>query len=595
MTRLKTSILFSSCIACVLLLSTASQTWAQQDEQFLGRVIDSKGKPVANAKVIVMDHASQWNSTTGADGKFKITDLGNIGDSTCFLFVQAKGYRFHGEAMPNPDHSFGKSLERQLTRTDEPASQKLHGKAWRVDRQTRADLVHKLIDPHVEEILESEKTREKTELLSLLAKLEPEKTMERLETIELDGQNASMVKSEIVKSLISSDPDAALEVTATFSQPYHRCYARILVAGQEAMEPDARRELLVQIVGDAKSIKSPPARIGMLGLVCRELSRAGENESAETLLKETHLEAAKLPNAAWAGFVRGAFAEQFCRVDFKTAKKMIVDLQKADSRNRHLGNAAHFLSSTNPEQAQELLDLIKPDPDSPYVVHIRDQYVPRACYRIAPLDLERALKLADSCHEVNFVAYSYGVIADAISQQEPEHATKLLRKSFATLDGGIRDSKKVKIQASQIAGALLATAERVDASLVPEMLWNTIALRSARTEGEGARFANWSNQLNVSLAAWLCPYDRAASKLLFENWCNTKLQLYTRHEPLQAMALIDPQAVVDKVIGFEDQSKVSRARIIVCEALLSEGLKRDRIPNHMSSGLWPIDGEDHDW
>lgn len=319
---------------------------------------------------------------------------------------------------------------------------------------------------------------------------------------------------------------------------------------------------------------------------------AGEAEAAEKLLRETLAAAKELPSDCWASFARGSFAERLIVFDPETAVPMISGLSQADSQNRHFGNAAQRLAATNPEEAERVLDMIEPVTESRYVIDQRDQYAPRVCYRIAKQDLERAKKIARSCTEVNFQAYSLGLIAHALGPERRDEATALFREAFDLLEDGIHDATKVKIQASSIAGALLPSVEYVDPGLVREMFWRTVSLRTAKSDEQ--QWENWSDELTAYLAAWLSRYDRDVSGAILQHWHSQTHQPNTRDHYAVALALSSPTKAAEFATSLDEPGQPSSVRHSVAKQLLMEGTERARVPHRMP-GIWPIDADDISW
>src|SRR5262245_27600549 len=82
-----------------------------------GVVVDTKGQPVAGAKVLRTDDRRRDEATTDAAGRFAVK---TSSVPPAFVFVHADGFRFHGQRWDKADE-----VRVVLTRRDEPAKGKM--------------------------------------------------------------------------------------------------------------------------------------------------------------------------------------------------------------------------------------------------------------------------------------------------------------------------------------------------------------------------------------------------------------------------------------------------------------------------------------
>src|SRR5262249_12901554 len=144
--------------------------------------------------------------------------------------------------------------------------------------------------------------------------------------------------------------------------------------------------------------------------------------------------------------------------------------------DRHHGNIAHELSGKDPAAAERVLAMVK----EPYQ---HDQYTVRVVHRMAPLDLDRARRLATATVDPVMRGYALGMGALGLAgAKQTAEATALLREAMdnlGTVEGHVSPTRSPCDRASTCA-ALVAVAERIDPDLVPETFWRALSLRYPR-------------------------------------------------------------------------------------------------------------------
>ena len=125
-------------------------------------------------------------------------------------------------------------------------------------------------------------------------------------------------------------------------------------------ENRARRlELLDQALLQARGVKEADKRPLCLGRIADRLLELGETDKATKLLREGEKLARELPNAAFAGYVRGAFAEELAQIDLDAALALTKDLSDPREFDRHHGNIAHELAGKDPAAAERVLAMVR--------------------------------------------------------------------------------------------------------------------------------------------------------------------------------------------------------------------------------------------
>ena len=141
--------------------------------------------------------------------------------------------------------------------------------------------------------------------------------------------------------------------------------------------------------------------------------------------------------------------------------------------DRHHGNIAHELAGRDPAQAERVLAMVKDRSQ-------RDHYTVRVVYRMAPLDLARARRLAESIGDDGLKGYALGMMALRLAEAGKDSAREVLESAYESLERSSRvsqDKSSSMYDITSIAGVLLPVAERIDPGLVDEYLWRSLAMR----------------------------------------------------------------------------------------------------------------------
>src|SRR5262249_13885770 len=194
--------------------------------------------------------------------------------------------------------------------------------------------------------------------------------------------------------------------------------------------------LLNQALVHSRAIKGNDHRVIHLAWIAKRFWALGEKERAGTLLREGQKVAKELPPAAWAGYARGAFAEDLALIDLPGALALMKDLKDPFEYIRHHGNLAQKLGGADPAQAERVYGLLLKGKDARQVYN-RDQSAVRVCHRMAPADLPRARKIAETIQDPYYKARAYGVMAQALAKARPKDALGLLDHAFDLLGGRV--------------------------------------------------------------------------------------------------------------------------------------------------------------
>ena len=141
----------------------------------------------------------------------------------------------------------------------------------------------------------------------------------------------------------------------------------------------------------------------LLGQVAEGFLDLGQADRGRALARRgSRGEAAS--QGGWVAYARGAFAEELVQVDLEAALALTKELSDAREFDRHHGNIAHELGGRDPAQAERVLAMVKDR-------FQRDLYAVRVVYRMAPLDLARARRIAGSISDQSLKGYALGLMA----------------------------------------------------------------------------------------------------------------------------------------------------------------------------------------
>src|SRR5437660_1676308 len=82
------------------------------------------------------------------------------------------------------------------------------------------------------------------------------------------------------------------------------------------------------------------------------------------------------PSAAWAGYARGAFAEDLALIDRPAALALMKDLKDPYEYVRHHVNLAHKLAGTDPTEAEQVYATLRASGDRQHAYQA-DHYAAR--------------------------------------------------------------------------------------------------------------------------------------------------------------------------------------------------------------------------
>ncbi len=328
-------------------------------------------------------------------------------------------------------------------------------------------------------------------------------------------------------------------------------------------------------------------RVHVFGQVGERLLDLGEREQAVKVLREGEKIAEQLSTSAFAGYSRGAFAEELAQIDLEAALKLCAGLSDDDEFNRHHGNMAHELAAIDPAAAERVLGLMKKSATN-YIIPPREEKSVRVCYRMIRVDRPRAERLANSITTLAIQAYAKGLMAQSLLEAQPSEqaaAKRLLVDAFKILDKAPRSRDSTYVYApSTIAAALLNVVEQVDPDHFDHYLWKTLVLRRSPPQ-EGQNDSSDYDQLSMLLSR----FDVEVATTVLD-WI-PKQQGQQGRSYLPARTILRPAEAVAEVERSQGRL-TGRNRTLIAGYLTKTGPTLDRAIRE-NAGLWYPDVEDN--
>jgi hypothetical protein len=375
----------------------------------------------------------------------------------------------------------------------------------------------------------------------------------------------------------------ALAEAETIEDGYRRAFARFDIL-EKIEDADQALEVLAATLVDARLIRRPDRRVAVIANVAECFAKRGEEEQAERILRAELPQATALSTKEWPGYARASFAERLSLFDPDVALEMISQADPED-QTRHYQNMAHALAAVKPDVAESALRRIT---GHRYV----DAPAVRVAYRMAPIDLPRALRLLDRIDQrqrPTEPARGLAVIAYALKETNPSKAKDLLRQAFDSIPeqhggGGSRPDAIIGA-----AITLLRFAEEIDPENLTDYYWQ--ALKHYPGPCGGAWSPDDAEEEDADrqsqLALLLSLYDRwpdlpeQIMEPVFQYWegqiGRNSGSFDDREATFMAMAMTSPHRAADWAIRFDKKlDKELRRRIPQPWEVIGNTLTHDR-------------------
>jgi hypothetical protein len=516
-----------------------------------GVAVDSAGEPVAGADVIVWSLAERVRTKSAEDGSFSFPFIPEEG---AFLFVDAEGFRFHGQwAEPGAD-----PIRAALTRTTEraepmqtldepPVGAELHKTAWELFEPIAVEILVRTQREgqprsyNVSEFLERD-------VLQLLSRFDADWALDYIQEHKAgDEFTTNSIKMQVANHLAESDMERAIGVTEQITPAKDRAYALVQLAHQlPAADAAGRRALLARAEEAAVAADAGVSRAQSLRFVASAFRKMGEPAKARELLLKAEAEFPNSPVGGYDQYILSLVAYERALLDGVDMTARLAPIADEDARNRYLGNVAHALAATNPAAAEAIL----------HKTTGRQERTVRVCHAMAPVDLPRARRIAESIADPVERAYAIGLIAAGITETDRELAAELVAEAYEllaeTVDADARASNSI-YGPVDAAAAMLPFVEAIDPTLVREYFWRTLSLRKDTTFGSTSMALGPygdGNRMQLSdpvLAACLARYDVEVARRVLRPPGDESLDAGVTNYPYYyffTSAILDPEGTL---------------------------------------------------
>jgi len=564
-----------------------------------GRVVDSSGRPVAGARVLQSgDGPVRTQATCGADGGF---ELAGYVEGPAFVFADAVGFRFAGATIQAP----ADGVELVLARQDEPPRRELHAEAPALPRAAELAFADAWATAQLPAAREHPDDGPSHRLFEASVRTDPRRGLAAIDHgLFGDPWFRDYARRPIARGTFAADVTEGVAIVQSMETPQFRTTGFLdAVEACPDLDRATRHSLLLEALANARQIDAPAMKVVMLGNVAAAFARCDDVELARRVFAEASPNADKLGSDEWEEYARGAFAENLAEVDLKRARELADSLKEKREFDRHHGNLAHEMAARDPAAAEALLGQMGE-------AFFRDQIARRVCYRMAPVDLERARRIAGKVQGPQARAQTHLVMARALAEHEKQVEARreldLGLAGLAELSAAGEILTNYDRCAAGLGLAFLPVVELVAPDLVDETFWRALSWRRARgrcDRGVSSPTA-WLLQRDGTVALAAARHDRtAASHLLARFVPQIGELLASSDEEASALAIaqasIDPNEARRWVDGAaanaKGEARNTRRSYLMSDILLFlVATPQERWDKQMQRnlGVWIVDTED---
>ena len=404
----------------------------------------------------------------------------------------------------------------------------------------RRRLAAGLARTRVAELLQMEDTRGARRALPPLCWSDPSEVLGLLEDGHFSDPFSQIVAlSGVGRALAKKSPNESLSVSRRLAPGASR--TRLVIEAARGLSRQDEFESLAIERSQLDSIRDPLNKLHALGLIAERFVELGRTDAAMPLFEEGKALAETLPRAGGGGFARANFGERLALVDRNAGIALIESTESDTNPDRHFGNIAHKLAAIHPSSAENWLERC----ESERGVFRAGHYISRVVYHMAPVDLQRAQRLA---RRYGDTAFAHGMIALALheSGRTIDKTRPILERAFDRLhDRGRLLQRIVPESPTEVAGALLPVAAVIDPDNFGTWLARALAIRLF-PDNEESTSVEIGFRSQSSLALFVALYDTELARALVEpclalpGATRTDGPLSDSRSAWSALAIIDP-------------------------------------------------------
>ena len=257
----------------------------------------------------------------------------------------------------------------------------------------------------------------------------------------------------------------------------------------------------------------------------------------------------------------GPFAAQLALVDLPAAQALARDFSGNTFEGWILTDLALRLVERDPAEAERIW---KGTARMGRRVGIDEALT----WRMAAVDPGRARRILESSPRIDLQPGWFLFLALGARGRDEPASRRAFDEGLRRLDRLMQDQPE---RFQMIAGSLLPVVERIDPTMVPEVVWRDVALRPA--SGNPRTLSEYSPSRLIEDVAW---YDREVAAALFEPTRQRiehteDRELATWRTEFLAWSLFDPRAAVNRLekvpVSDDSAPNANAARIAVASSL----------------------------
>ena len=446
-----------------------------------GRVVDRQGRPVPGAEVRSVPASGGQPLlpvTTSADGRFALSE---VHPDAPFAFARHADFTFSGAAIPRDGSSLTIVLSRPAEAAADPPLVPLEQPPFR-----RAAAVQELLLPIWDKLDPAAHGFLRLQIVQQLAEHDPIWALSKVGELRSSRQQIAALSA-------LGKHEEALPLVAGLAAAAERADTLVNLALQ-LTDRQRGRELLGEAALEYRRGVDPEQRMAGAIHVAEALDKLGDRAAGKKIIDEHLPEIEK--QEIWR---RGELAVVVARFDLDKGAAIAATISDEQPRSRAFGRIAGQVAAADPAKAEELLKRVAPQQQHSYVEAI--------CPSIAPVDRERALRIAlDTPHP----AYhdprplALGRMALAVFPQDPALARQWLKQAFDLVAPASRSNGRLMFP---VAAALVHVSQAVDPAQMREYLWRTIAVAPGTTMDTSLESqAQQKLQADAALAVLLARY-----------------------------------------------------------------------------------------
>ena len=383
-----------------------------------GRVVDTAGKPVADATVFNRGDAPEAVTTrTDAGGKFRLDGL-FVGGK--YVFARKDGYRFTGVRVERDSDD----VTLTLRRVDETPP------AWAPGQPATPEEERALAKRVLTKLWEryGKDANKNGAFVCILHMARIDAPLALKWSAQAGGRYDGRVSQEAAEALAETDADGALELLTApgvgSSQYILQRLAERFAGEDRAKALKFAEEAAVQ----ARAMEQPD-RAGAMAKAGAVLVRLGRKEAGLALVNEAAEAAARMGFESRQAYARGNVAGALAPFDVERALALVEPMKDENDRDRYLGFIATALAETDPERALAVAGKIGERSSAPQSVKVAIAYALGVADRTD--EAVRVIQGMKGYAAEKYQAEAYGWLAVAIAPRDKARAATFIDRALA--------------------------------------------------------------------------------------------------------------------------------------------------------------------